>query len=65
MSNMSDAYRLLSNNQECFEYCRSVVPNWVSMDPHASTDGFLGVHDLYMYKMKQNSGNPKLRTVVA
>jgi len=31
---------------------RPVVPNRGSMDPQGSTEGFLGVHGLYMYTMK-------------
>jgi len=42
---------------------KSVVPNRGSTDPQGFTEGFLGVHGLYMHKMKPKYRNVKLRAV--
>jgi len=34
------------------------------MDPQGSTEGILGVYDLYMNEMKAKYGNAKLRVVL-
>jgi len=37
---------------DCLLTTKPVVPNLGSMDPQGYTQGFWGVHGLYMHKMK-------------